>query len=198
VEFRKVRFAAPILHIRRRLAWNRFASHAGRSWRFTASACELDAVEEPSCHYNDNFRISGGIRTPSHSRPVDAHRGSLGCVARNRADHDDSWRPMGHGFARNHWVRSRHVGTGCVVSRCSPVWVEARGTFTAQNQLQLLKDSFINHRNFWLKGGYYFPSLEFAICPVVGLFANGTRYTIRSSGNWALNSSLNRRPSECW
>ena len=82
---------------------------------------------------------------------------------------------MGHGFARNHWLRSRHVRTGSMVSRCSPVWVEARGTCTAQNQLQLLKDSFINHRNFWLNGGYYFPSLEFAICPVVGLFANGTR-----------------------
>ena len=51
------------------------------------------------------------------------------------------------------------------------------------------EDSVINHRNFWLNGGYYFPSLEFAICPVVGLFANGTRWTIRSSGNWALNSS---------
>ena len=38
-----------------------------------------------------------------------------------------------------------------MVSRCSPVWVEARGTSTAQNQLQLLKDSFINHRNFWLE-----------------------------------------------
>ena len=62
-----------------------------------------------------------------------------------------------------------------MVSRCSPVWVEARATSTAQNQRQLLKDSFINHRNFWLDGGYYFPSLEFAICPVVGLFANGIR-----------------------
>ena len=78
-------------------------------------------------------------------------------------------------FARNHWLRSRHVRTGSMVSRCSPVWVEARGTSTAQNQLQLLKDSFTNHRNFWLKGGCYFPSLEFAICPVVGLFANGIR-----------------------
>ena len=134
-----MRFAAPILHIRWRLAWNRFASHAGRSWRFTASACELDAVGQLSCHCNDNFRISGGVRTPSHSRPVDAHRGSFGCVARNFADHDDSRRPMGHGFARNHCLRSRHVRTGSVVSRCSPVWVEARGTCTAQNQLQLLK-----------------------------------------------------------
>jgi hypothetical protein len=62
-----------------------------------------------------------------------------------------------------------------MVCRCSTVWVEARGTFTAQNQLQLLKSSFINHRNFWLEGGCYFPSLEFAICPVVGLSANGTR-----------------------
>jgi hypothetical protein len=189
VEFRELRFAAPILHIRRRLAWKRFASHACRSWRFTASACELDAVEEPSCHYNDNSRISGGIRTPSHCRPVDAHRGSFGCVARNLADHDDSRRPMGHDFARNHCLRSRDVRTGSMVSRCSPVWVEARGTCTAQNQLQLLKNSFINHRNFWLNGGDYFPSLECAIGPVVGLFANGTRWTIRSSGNWALNSS---------
>ena len=63
----------------------------------------------------------------------------------------DRW---GHGSARNHWLRSRHVGTGSMVSRCSPVWVEARATFTAQNQRQLLKDSFINHQNFWLDGGY--------------------------------------------
>ena len=61
MDFRKVRFAAPIFHIRWRLARNRFASHACRSWRFTASACELDVVEEPSCHYNDNFRIFDGI-----------------------------------------------------------------------------------------------------------------------------------------
>ena len=61
---------------------------------------------------------------------------------------------MGHGFARNHWLCARHVRTGPVVCRCSPVWVEARGTSTAQNQRQLLKDSFINHRNFWLDGGY--------------------------------------------
>ena len=32
-----------------------------------------------------------------------------GCVARNLADYDDRRRPMGHGFARNHWLRSRHV-----------------------------------------------------------------------------------------
>ena len=70
-----------------------------------------------------------------------------------------------------------------MVSRCSLVWVEARGT-TAQNQLQLLKSSLHQPRNFWLKGGCFFPSLEFAIRPVVGLFANGTRWTIGSSGNW--------------
>jgi hypothetical protein len=142
--------AAPIFHIRRRLARNRFASPACCAWRFTASACELDAVEQSSCHYNDNFRISGGIRTPSLSWPVDAHRGNFGWAARNLADHDDSRRPMGHGFARNHWLRCRHVRTGSMVSRCSPVWVEARGT-TAQNQPQLLKSSFINHKISGLK-----------------------------------------------
>jgi len=168
-------FAASIFHIRWRLAGNRFASYACRSRRCTASARELAAVEQPSCQYNDNFRIPDGIRTPSHSRPVDAHRWSFGCIARNLADHDDRRGPMGHGSARNHWLRSRHVRTGSMVSRCSPVWVEARATSTAQNQRQLLKDSFINHREFWLDGGYYFPSLEFAICPVVGLFANEIR-----------------------
>ena len=82
---------------------------------------------------------------------------------------------MGHGFARNHWLRSRHARAGRMVSRCSPVWVEARATSIAQNERQLLKDSFINHRKFWLDRGYYFPSLEFAIGPVVGLFANAIR-----------------------
>jgi hypothetical protein len=157
VEFRKVRFAAPILHIRWRLAWNRFASHACRSRRFTASACELDAVEEPSSHYNVNFRISGGIRTSSRCRPMDAHRGSFGCVTRNLADRDDNRRPMGYGFARNHCLRSRYVRTRSMVSRCSPVWVEARGTFTAQNQPQLLKSSFINHKSSGLKEAVSFP-----------------------------------------
>ena len=45
MEFRKVRFAAAIFHIRWRLAWNRFASHARRSRLCTDCACELDAVE---------------------------------------------------------------------------------------------------------------------------------------------------------
>ena len=156
VEFRKVFSAAPIFHVRRRLARNGFASHACCAWRFTASACELDAVEQSSCHDNDNFRISGGILTPSHYRPVDAHRGNFGCVARNLADHDDSRRPMGNGFARNHWLRCRHVRTGSTFSRCSPVWVEARGT-TAQNQPQLLKSSFINHKISGLKEAVSFP-----------------------------------------
>ena len=168
-------FAASLFHIRWRLAWNRFASLASRSRRFPGSACELDAVERSSCQYNDNFRIPDGIRTPSHSRSVDAHRWSFGCVARNLADHDDRRGPRGHGSAGNHRLRSRHVRTGSMVSRCSSVWVEARGTSTAQNPRQLLKDSFINHRKFWLDGGCFFPSLEFAICPVVGLFANGIR-----------------------
>ena len=156
VEFRKVFSAAPIFHVRRRLARNRFASHACCAWRFTASACELDAVEQSSCHDNDNFRISGGILTPSHYRPVDAHRGNFGCVARNLADHHDSRRPMGNGFARNHWLRCRHVRTGSTFSRCSPVWVEARGT-TAQNQPQLLKSSFINQKISGLKEAVSFP-----------------------------------------
>jgi hypothetical protein len=119
VEFRKVRFAAPILHSRWRLAWNRFASHACRSRRFTASACELDAVEEPSSDYNVNFRISGGIRTSSHSRPMDAHRGSFGCVTRNLADRDDNWRLMGYGLLGT---------TACALAMLAPgLWsVDAR------------------------------------------------------------------------
>jgi hypothetical protein len=39
----------------------------------------------------------------------------------------------------------------------------------------LLKDSLVNHRSLWLNRGYNFPSLEFAIRPVVGLSAKGTR-----------------------
>jgi hypothetical protein len=51
----------------------------------------------------------------------------------------------------------------------------------------------INHRNCWLDGGYYFPSLESAICPIVGLFANGIRSTIRTS---ELGSEFDRRRIE--
>ena len=170
-----MRFAAAIFHIRWRPARNRFASHAPRSRLCTDGACELDSLERSSNQHDANVFISRGLRTAPHSRSVDTHRGGLGCVARNLADHDDSRRPVGPAFAGNHRLRSRHVRTGSMVSRCSPVWVEARGTFTAQNQLQLLKNSYIKHRTFWLKGGCYFPSLEFAICPVVGLFPNGTR-----------------------
>ena len=61
MESRKVGFATTIFHIRWRLAWNRFASHACSSRRFTASACELGAVEQSSCHYNDNFRVLTGF-----------------------------------------------------------------------------------------------------------------------------------------
>ena len=61
MECRRVGFAASIFHIRWRLAWNRVVSHACRFRRFTASACEFGAVEQPSYHYNDNFRISDGF-----------------------------------------------------------------------------------------------------------------------------------------
>ena len=175
MECRGVGFAAFIFHIRWRLAWNRFDSHACRSWRFTASAGELGSVERSSNQHDANLFIPRGVRTASHSRSVDTHRGDLSCFAPNLADDDDDWRPVGPALAGNHRRRSRHARAGLMVCRCSTVWVEARGTFTAQNQLQLLKSSFTNHRNFWLEGGCYFPSLEFAICPVVGLSANGTR-----------------------
>jgi hypothetical protein len=82
--------------------------------------------------------------------------GTLVALLETLADHDDSRRPMGHGFARNHWLRCRHVRTGSMVSRCSPVWVEVRGT-TAQNQPQLLKSSFINHKISGLKEAVSFP-----------------------------------------
>ena len=88
---------------------------------------------------------------------------------------DDKRGPMGHGLARNHWFALSHVRTGPLVCRCSHVWVEAHAISIAQNQRQLLKDSFINHRNLWLDGGSYFPSLEFPIYPVVGLFASEIR-----------------------
>ena len=114
VEFRKVFSAAPIFHVRRRLARNGFASHACCAWRFTASACELDAVEQSSCHDNDNFRISGGILTPSHYRPVDAHRGNFGCVARDLTNRQIMT------IAGDRWVTVLLGTIGCAVAMLGP------------------------------------------------------------------------------
>jgi putative oxidoreductase len=66
----------------------------------------------------------------------------------------ETWQIMT--IAGDRWLRCRHVRTGSMVSRCSPVWVEARGT-TAQNQPQLLKSSFINRKISGLKEAVSFP-----------------------------------------
>ena len=88
---RKAHFAASIFHIRWRLARNGFASHAP-DWRLgTGGARKLDPVEQSSDTHYYNLCISGGIRDPSYSRPVDSDCGNLSCFDCVGAGSDASW-----------------------------------------------------------------------------------------------------------
>src|SRR5271165_526860 len=140
---RRTRSATPLFHIRRRLAWHRFASHAR----------ERDAVERPSHYQDDNVCISSGMRNSSYSRTMDTHCRSADCFGRNLADHDDIWRPLGSPPPRNHWRRSCNVRTGLVVGRCSPIWVEARTSSSSQEWFYLTLSATEKHQISCLRRG---------------------------------------------
>ena len=176
-----MRFEAPIFHFRRRTAGYRPASHEDYPWLFTACACGLDVVECPPDHYDRHVLISRWVGTSSNPWPLDADRWRVGCVARSLADHHYVWRQAGRSFAGHHWLLSLPAWPRLVVNRRPPVRLEARRTCISQDQLQLLNTGPSNNQIFWLRRGCYFPSLEFAISLVMGLFANGKSWTIRSS-----------------
>ena len=189
-----MRIATPIFHIRRRLAWHRFASPAPGCRFRTGRARKLDAMARPSDQYDHNGRISGGMRTSSYLRAMDAYCGNVSWFGRNLADHDDSWRPVGSPLAGNCWWRSRNVRTGLMVRRCSPVWVEARASSTSQEVVLSLIKIHSKTPNFLAQKRLLFASRESAICPDVGLSANGTRWIIGSlTGPKGSNSQFKPR-----
>jgi len=51
-----------------------------------------------------------------------------------------------------------------------------------------------NNQTSWLRRGCYLPSQESAICPFVGLSANGIRWTICSSQRTGSKLELKSRP----
>src|SRR5271169_4513428 len=87
---------------------------------------------------------------------------------------------MGVAAVRNCRCRSRNVRTGSLVHRCSPFRVEAHRSSTSQNELSLSLRLPIYHQISCLRRGLLFAPQESAICPDVGLLANGT---------WADNGS---------
>ena len=121
----RVRIATLIFHIRRRLAWNWFASHALGCRLGIGHTREFDPVERPSDQHDNNVRSFRRMRSSSNPRAMDARRGNVSCFGCNLADADAGWGPMGSAFAGNHWRRSGNVRTRFVVSRCSPFWMEA-------------------------------------------------------------------------
>jgi Carboxypeptidase regulatory-like domain/TonB-dependent Receptor Plug Domain len=94
---------------------------------------QFDPVERPlSDQHDNNVSIFSGMRNSSNPGDMDARRRNVSCCDRSLADSDTSRRPMGCPSAGNHRWRSRNVGTGFVVSRCSPFWMEARRRSSSQ------------------------------------------------------------------
>ena len=130
---RRIRIAAPLFHIRRRLARYRFASHARRCRLRAGCARECHAMERPAYNPDDHVCGSRGMRDSSNPRPMDTHCRNVDRSARNLAAHGDIWRPLGSPPPRNRCRRSGNVRAGLVVDRCSPIRVEARTSSGSKN-----------------------------------------------------------------
>ena len=152
-----MRFAAAIFHIRWRPARNRFASHAPRSRLCTDRACELDVCGADPPIINTTLTslflagVSGLLLIPGLWTPIVSGLVALLQIWQMMTITGDRWVPLLLGTIGG-TLAMLGPGLWSVDARLFG-WkrVEPAPRKISSNSL---KDSFINHRNFWLNGGY--------------------------------------------